>query len=129
MSPSRHSFIGRFETGASLVPPFALAWVAARAGWIPVEPRWCLTLMGIAFGVGMLAPQPFQGWRQRLHAVQSWIGRKIVRQLLALIFLLIVVPVGLLLRLRRTSFLEHSAPDSTSFWLPARPPGSLRDPF
>jgi hypothetical protein len=129
VATSRFSLTERFETGASLVPPLALLWLAARKGWFPVEPRWCLATMAFAFVVGMLAPHPFQGWRRRLQALQSWLGRHIVRQLLALIFLLIVVPFGLLLRLRKKSFLEHSAPDATSFWLPARPSGSLRDPF
>ena len=129
MATSRPSLTERFETGASLVPPFALLWLAARKGWIPVEPRWCLTTMGFVFVVGMLVPHPFQGWRRGLRALQSWLGRHIVRQLLAIIFLVIVVPFGLLLRLRKKSFLEHSSGNATSFWLPARPSGSLRDPF
>lgn len=129
MASSRPSLSERFETGASLVPPFALLWLTARKGWIPAEPRWCLAAMGFAFAAGMLVPHPFQGWRRRLQSFQSWLGHHIVRQLLALIFLLIVVPFGLLLRLRGKSFLEHSAPDANSFWLTARPPGSLRDPF
>ncbi|MFO1457953.1 MAG: hypothetical protein U1G08_00990 [Verrucomicrobiota bacterium] len=129
MATSRPSLTERFETGASLVPPFAILWLAARKGWMPAEPRWGLVAMGIALAVGMLVPHPFQGWRRWLQSLQLWLGRRIIRQLLALIFLLIVVPFGLLLRLRRKSFLEHNSPDAESFWLPARPPGSLRDPF
>jgi hypothetical protein len=50
-----------------------------------------------------------------------------VAVLLGIVFLLVVMPVGLVLRLRGKSFLDGGRRDS--YWHPVRPPGSLKDSF
>jgi len=117
----------RFEVGASLLPPVALGWLAARAGWLSVPPGWLLAAMPAVLAIGMGFPGPFMGWHQGVRRVQAWIGRHLLAALLGLVFLLVLLPIGWLLRLRGRSFLE--APSGDSFWTPSRPPGSLRDPF
>lgn len=117
----------RFQIGASLLPPVALLWAAARSGWVPVPPVACLVAMPLVVLLGLAIPEPFQGWHRGVQRIQSWIGHQLLALVLALIFVLILVPTGLLLRLLGRSFLE--APSGPSFWRRARPPGSLHDPF
>lgn len=117
----------RFQIGASLVPPIALAWMAARAGWLPVPPAWLLAAMPAALALGMCFPKPFRGWHRGVQRVQSALGRALLSGLLAAVFLLMVVPIGLILRAAGRSFLGTAHADS--FWSRVRPPGSLRDPF
>ena len=38
----------RFQIGASLIPPFALLYIASRAGWIPIDRKVWLATMPIA---------------------------------------------------------------------------------
>lgn len=117
----------RFRIGASLIPPFALLWVASRRGWIPLNPWWCLAAMPLALLTGLLLPSAFAGWHRGFSRVQSWIGHRVITVLLGMVFILVVLPVGLIFRLRGRSFLE--LPPGESYWKPARPPGSLRDQF
>ncbi len=127
-SPQRgRSFPERFQIGASLIPPIALAWIAARKGWLPLDPRWCLAAMPVAVGVGMLLPGVFAGWHRLFSRVQSAVGRCLLAVLLRVVFLVAVLPIGLLMRARGRSFLK--APDGVSYWQPAKPPGSLRNQF
>jgi hypothetical protein len=82
-------------------------------------------LLGLASG--MLLPATFEPWHHGFSRVQAWIGRRIVAVLLGIVFLLVVMPVGLVLRLRGKSFLDGGRRDS--YWHPVRPPGSLKDSF
>lgn len=117
----------RFRIGASLIPPFALLWIASRRGWIPLPPAWCLISMPVALALGMLLPKVFAGWHRGFSAVQSWIGRRLVFLMLAIVFLLVVAPVAVVLRLAGKSFLGEKAAES--YWVKVRPPGSLTTQF
>lgn len=118
----------RFEVASSVVPPLALLWLAGRKGWVEIHgkglPFWVLPL---AVGVGMLVPGMLVGWHRRISRLQGWVGRRLLSALLAMVFVVAVLPVGLWLRLRGRSFLE--GPQGDSCWVPPRPPGSLRDQF
>ena len=124
-SPVRLSH--RFQIGASLIPPFALLWLACRNGWIAIAPGVFLAAMPAALILGMLAPSVFSGWHRAVSRIQAWIGHRLVEGLLTLVFLAVVVPVGLLFRLSGRSFLE--LPPADSYWRKAPAPGSLRDQF
>jgi hypothetical protein len=126
-APKPHTLGERFQIGASLIAPVALLWLASRKGWLPLTPWWCLAAMPAVLVVGMLLPGAFAGWHRGLTALQSWIGRRLVALLLGFVFVLVLVPVGLLLRARGKSFID--GPRADSYWKPARPPGSLRDQF
>lgn len=109
------------------MPPFALLWVAARRGWVSVHPGYCLAAMLVALLVGTLMPGTFAQWHQGMTRVQSWIGQRLVGVLLGLVFIGVLLPLGMLFRLRGRSFMD--APTADSYWKPARAPGSLRDQF
>jgi hypothetical protein len=117
----------RWPIGASLVPPLALLWLASRHGWVPLSPWLTFALLPAAVVLGALWPAPFRGWHRGVTRVQHALGRALVTVLLALVFLLVLVPTALVLRLRGRSFLETARRDS--YWQPARPPGSWRDAF
>jgi hypothetical protein len=121
------TFKERFQIGASLIPPFALLWIATRAGWLHAPAVLCLAAMPAAVILGMLLPRVFAGWHRVFSAAQRWVGNRLLRVLLAIVFLLTILPIGLWLRLRGRSFLEHASADS--YWTPARPPGSLKNQY
>ena len=125
--PPDFSWKERFQIGASLIPPIALGWMAARRGWLPLDPRGCLIAMPVAVGIGMLLPSVFAGWHRFFSRIQSAAGRRLLALLLRIVFLVAVLPVGLLMRWRGRSFLR--APGGDSYWQPAKPPGSLRNQF
>ena len=126
-APKTYSLGERFRIGASLIAPVALVWLASRRGWLPLTPWWCLAALPAALLVGMLLPGAFAGWHRVFSAVQSWIGHRLVMLLLGIVFVLVLVPVGLVLRARGKSFLD--GPRADSYWKPARKPGSLREQF
>lgn len=117
----------RFRIGASLIPPFALLWLGARKGWIPLDPRWPLFAMPAALAIGFLLPAAFASWHIAFERLQAAVGRRIVAGLLALVWCTVILPVGLLLRLFGKRFLETRPRES--HWNPARPHGSLLDGF
>jgi hypothetical protein len=117
----------RFRIGASLIPPFAILFLCSRRGWIPLTPWIGLGGMLLGLAAGMLLPAAFEPWHLGFSRVQAWIGRRIVAVLLGMVFLLVVLPIGLLLRWSGRGFLDRGRQDS--YWHPARPPGSLKDGF
>lgn len=126
-SPQTRTVGERFQIGASLVPPFALLWLAARKGWMPGDPRlYLLTMLAVAI-VGWVIPSPFVPWHRGVSRVQSWLGRKALALLLGMVFVAVVLPVGLLYRLTGKSFIASTPGES--LWKPARTSGSLRDQF
>lgn len=128
--PSKPRPLGeRLQIGASLIPPVALLWVAARKGWIGGDHRLYLAGMAVALLLGTALPTVFTGWHRGISRLQSWIGHCLLAVILAVVFLAMVIPLGLLYRLAGRSFLNSTPESSSSFWHPARPPGSLRDQF
>ena len=126
-SDVRRSLKDRFQIGASLIPPMALLWLASRNGWIPV-PSWiCLAALPGAVALGMLLPGVFAGWHRLFSHGQSWAGHRLLAGLLGLAFILTIIPIGLWLRFRGRSFLEP--PTQGTYWVSARPPGSLKNQF
>ena len=122
-----HSLKMRFQIGASLIPPFALLYIASRAGWIPIDRKVWLATMPIALLVGMLFPDLFATWHRLFSAGQSWLGHRLLKLLFAIVFLLTIMPIALWLRLRGRSFLEP--PSDGSYWSPPRQTGSMKDQY
>ena len=117
----------RFQIGASLIPPVALLWIASRNGWVPIHPRVAIVAAPAAVALGMLFPVAFSVWHRLLTRVQNWVGARLLSALLGLAFILTILPIGLWLRARGRSFLEPASQDT--YWVPARPPGSLKDQY
>lgn len=121
------SFKMRFQIGASLIPPFALLYLASRAGWMPAAPKVWLAAMPVALLVGMLLPRLFAPWHRLFSSGHSWLGHRLLKLLLALVFLLTIVPIAVYLRIRGRSFLETASRES--YWLPPRTGGSMQDQY
>jgi hypothetical protein len=117
----------RLRIGASLIPPFALLWLACRKGWIPLDPRGAVVAMPFVLVFGFLLPAPFTPWHRWVEKARSWIGRRLVFALLSLVWIVVVLPTSLVLRALGKRFLDPRRRES--YWEPARPPGSLRDGF
>lgn len=126
-STKPRTFAERFQIGATLVPPFAVLWLASRKGWVPLPPVICLAAMPVAVLIGMALPGVFAPWHRFVSAVQSKVGRFILRIVLLAVFYLAVTPLGLLLRLSGKRFLDTA--DKGGSWVRSRPYGSLRDQF
>ena len=126
--PIRSFTLGkRLQIAASLLAPFAVLWLLSRKHWLPLPSNWVLIAALAAFLTGVAFPRAFAGWHRVLSDVQSWIGRRIVMLLLAIVFVLVVAPFGIILRLCGKSFLELRPADS--YWKKIRPSRSLRDQF
>jgi len=119
----------RLQIGASLIPPFALLWVAARKGWIGGDHRLYLAGMAGALLLGTALPALFTGWHRGVSRFQAWIGHCLLAGVLAAVFVTVVIPLGLFYRLAGKSFLNSPPNCSSSYWHRVRPPGSLRDQF
>jgi len=125
--PPTYSTGERLRIGASLLPPFALLWLACRKDWISLDPRGALFAMPIALAFGFLLPAHFAPWHRVVEKAQSWIGRRLVFALLSLVWIVVLLPTGLVLRALGKRFLDPGRRES--YWESARPPGSLRDGF
>jgi hypothetical protein len=98
----------------------AVLW---RRGTLPVG--GFLTAMGLAcllaLGAG-LRPRPVRPVYRLAMTVGFYLGQAVGRVLLALAFLLIVTPVGLVLRIAGKDLLRlRRDPHRTSYWRAARP--------
>ena len=90
----------------------------------------CLMALAIALGVCAVRPRWFWGF-YRIGMTASWhVGQLMGRVLLTLLFLLVVTPLGLLLRLLGKDLLElKRQPNATSYWRPVRKQGPLDRQF
>ena len=121
------TFNERFHLAASLLPPFALIWLASRHGWVPLPPPLCLAAMPVVLVIGLLIPRAFTGWHRVFNRGQRWLGGYLLTALLGLAFIVGILPVGLWLKFRGRSFL--APPPGDSYWVPVTPPGSLKDQY
>ena len=89
-------------------------------------------LIVLALGLAMCAVRPrwFRGF-YRCGMTASWhIGQVMGRVLLTVFFLLLVTPMGLLLRVLGKDLLElKRRPDAASYWRVAKKPGPLDRQF
>jgi hypothetical protein len=95
-----------------------LSWKGLVAG------QACLAATALAIAAVMAAslrPIWFRGFYRRGMTVSFHIGQAFGKLLLALLFFLMVTPMGWLLRLLGKDLLEiKRQPDKTSFWHPAK---------
>jgi hypothetical protein len=107
-----------------------LSWLAwrgsiSRNGWL----LGLVALLALALAA-CLQPDWFRGFYRNSMAVSQWLGDKVGRLILSLIFLLIMVPLGWMLRLAGYDPLALRKPDQAqSYWRPARRAGRLDQMF
>lgn len=89
---------------------------------------WAGTLVGLV-GVASVAwfrPQHFRAYYRFSTWAGFWSSQCVARIVLALIFVVVVVPAGLVLRLFGKDPLHlKRSPDATSYWKPTKKSGSL----
>ena len=86
------------------------------------------TLIALAVTLAICAARPrwFRGFYRAGMTVSWHIGQVMGRVLLTVFFLLLVTPLGLLLRLLGKDLLElKRCPDAASYWRVAKKPGPL----
>jgi len=82
---------------------------------------FALALAVLALVVCALRPRWFRGFYRAGMTVSFHVGQVMGRILLTLLFLLVVTPMGLLLRLLRKDLLQLKRPPSAStYWRPAK---------
>ena len=114
-------------TGVMALAGALVAFALQRKHVIPRE-AFIATLIVLAVGLAICSVRPrwFRGF-YRAGMTASWhIGQVMGRVLLTVFFLLLVTPLGLLLRLLGKDLLElKRRPDATSYWRVAKKPGPL----
>ncbi|HAM70568.1 MAG TPA: hypothetical protein DCM86_02880 [Verrucomicrobiales bacterium] len=99
-----------------------VAWMARRRGWLP--PAGFLPVCGLALLVpltSLVIPRPFRVLYRVGMTASHHVGQVMGRILLTLFFLLVLTPLGLLLRLAGKDLLRlRPAPEAKTFWTPCR---------
>lgn len=104
-----------------------LAWRGSisRNGWL----LGLVAILVLALAA-CLRTDWFRGFYRFAMTVSEWLGDKVGRLILSLIFLLIMVPLGWVLRLAGYDPLALRKPrESDSYWRPARKAGRLDQMF
>ena len=78
--------------------------------------------LGVARTLAAIArPKWFRGFHRVSVAVSTWLGERMGKVMLTLLFLLVFTPLGLMLRLFRHDPLAlRRAPGTDSYWLPVK---------
>lgn len=78
--------------------------------------------LGVALTLAAIArPKWFRGFHRVSVAVSTWLGERMGKVMLTLLFLLVFTPLGLMLRLFRHDPLAlRRAPGTDSYWLPVK---------
>jgi hypothetical protein len=109
-----------------------VGWMASRRATGGGGATWAAAWLGCWVGVAMLAwwrPRWFRGVYRVGMTVGHWIGQGVGRVLLAAIFLIVVTPLGLILRASGKDLLGLKRPRGGSYWRDARPPNPLDRQF
>jgi hypothetical protein len=111
----------KFTTVAALFGGLVSAWLWHR-NTIP-DLTFQLILAALAAGLALCLVKPhwFRPFYRGGMTLGFHIGQVVGRVLLALCFLLVLLPIGLLLRIQRKDLLElRRNPSASTYWKPAR---------
>lgn len=108
-----------------------VAWLSLRRGWIP---RGALVPIGVAIllipALAIIRPRWFRPVYRGVMTVSFHIGQVMGKVMLTVFFLLVLTPLGLLLRLLGKDLLElKKKPHATTYWHPAKPASRLDQMF
>jgi hypothetical protein len=103
----------------------------ARRGVIHGDPMWLLLALPAGlFLLCLVKPRWFRGFYRAGMTLSFFVGQSVSRILLTLLFILIVTPLGLFLRLLGKDLLRLRRNSSTpSYWHPASRPQNLDRQF
>jgi hypothetical protein len=108
-----------------------VTWLASRRGWVARE-AWipagvCILLMP---ALALIRPRWFRPIYRGVMTVSFHIGQVMGKIMLTVFFLLVLTPLGLLLRwLGKDLLALKKKPDATTYWLPAKPASRLDQMF
>lgn len=115
---------------ATLLTVVALAVLSSLLCWrrLLPQPAWATALAGLAT-VGLSAtvqPGWFRGYYRVSTRLGFWLSQWLAHALLALMFLVLIVPLGFLLRLAGKDSLRLKRPQHlATYWTPAKESGPL----
>lgn len=122
MTPSNREL--RIFSGLLAVFCSGIAALLVRRGLLAAEAGWGLALGGVGLAViGLCRPALVRPVHRAWHAVTAPIGRTVSGVVLAAVFVLVVTPIGLLLRCLRHDPLDRSRDAAApTYWTKRRQP-------
>jgi hypothetical protein len=120
----------KFTAAIGLVLILVVAGLARR-GVISRAPMWSLlAVLAGALLLAVMKPRLFRGFYRVGMTVSFYIGQVVGRILLTLIFLLVLTPLGLLLRLMGKDLLRLKLdPSAQTYWEPVKQDNDLEREF
>jgi len=114
----------------TLLTALGVVFISTLLHWRRVvSDRYWLVILAAMIVVAIAAcfyPRWFRGFYRSSTRVGFYLSQALARVVLALIFLLLITPLSLLLRLAgKDPLLIKRQPASTSYWRAAKEPGSL----
>ena len=115
---------------STLLTVLGLAILSAVLRWRQVltTNRWSEALAVLA-GIAVVAwfrPQWFRGYYRFSTWAGFWSSQWVARLLLALLFVFLITPIGILMRMLGKDYLNlKRSPQATSYWRDAKQAGSL----
>lgn len=108
-----------------------VTWLLVRKGWAPdVGLKLAGVLAALAASAAAVRPQLFRGLYRAGMTASFHVGQVMGRVILTVIFILVVTPMGLLLRAIGKDLLELKRdPRKESYWKPARKIGAFEQQF
>ena len=111
------------SAGAATLFSALLAW-RGRVG--PIVPAVVATIAVVVAVTAAIRPRWFRGFYRAGRTVGHWIGRIVGTVLLTVLWLVVLAPLGIAMRLAGKDPLRlRRDPNATTYWRPARPPGSF----
>jgi hypothetical protein len=113
---------------------FALigVWPALKLGWIPrLDPAslrlWALAIAGTFLGLAFAAPALLNPLNRLWFAFGLLLGKVTTPVVMGLLYVLTIVPTGLIMRLRGRDLLHLEIDRARkSYWIVREPPGPAR---
>ena len=99
-----------------------VAWLLHASKVLPREPMWgALAVLAVALVVSLMVPRWFRKFYRAGMTVSFQVGQVMGKVLLTVFFLLLLTPLGLLLRLLGKDLLKLKRDrTATSYWHPAK---------
>ncbi len=118
---------------STLLTLSALAVLGSLLCWHRVisVPSWRMLLASVAAVATIACIQPcwFRGYYRVSTRVGFWLSQVIARIVLTLIFIILITPLGILLRIFGKDLLRLKRTGQESYWNAAKPSGSLDQLF
>jgi len=118
-------------TGASLAALWLLTGLLGYRGRLPAQAVPVLGVFSaVVIGILVLRPRWLRAFYRPAMTAGFYVGQAVGRVLLALVFVVVVVPLGLILRAAGKDLLGlRRHPGAATYWQPARAPSPFDRQF